>query len=306
VTILTCVIDAELSGLRLDVALSRALVEHQITRSSLQRLIAEGHVKVEGNTERSSYKVRSGQTIAVEIPEIQVTSTEPEAITLSVVYEDSDVVVIDKPQGMVVHPAPGNYSGTLVNALLHHVDDLSGIGGEQRPGIVHRLDKDTTGLLVVAKNDRSHVALQQQLAARTMKREYIAILHGNVKKENGTVKAPIGRHPQRRKEMAVVQNGRESITHYTVEERFSGYTLTSLRLQTGRTHQIRVHMAYIGHPVVGDPVYGPKKAPFTLPGQMLHARALTFIHPTSGEELRFFSSPPAIFMHLLSNLRKTR
>ena len=298
------VVTPEEAGKRLDVALALAFPE--LTRSAIQRLIEEGNVTVEGRKERSNYKVKTSQTLVLTLPAAVPSVAQPEDIPLRIMYEDSDLIVIDKSQGMVVHPAVGNYSGTLVNALLYHVDDLSGIGGEQRPGIVHRLDKDTTGLLVVAKNDKSHVTLQQQLSTRTMKREYVAILHGTVKSDKGTVEAPIARHPQRRKEMAIVKGGRLAITHYTVEERFVGYTVVGLQLETGRTHQIRVHMASIGHPVLGDPVYGPKKPPFALPGQMLHARKLGFIHPSSGEPMTFESNVPQLFIELLDKLRKKR
>lgn len=292
------------AGIRLDSTLTAVFPEH--SRSFFQRLISEGSVTVDGSTERSNYKVGSGQLLVVSLPEPIPTTNEPEDIPLTIVYEDADIIVIDKPQGMVVHPAVGNYSGTLVNALLYHVDDLSGIGGEKRPGIVHRLDKDTSGLLVVAKNDRSHVALQRQLAERTMKREYVAVVHGSFKEDKGTINAPIARHPIRRKEMAVRPEGRTAVTHYEVEERFSGFTVVCLHLETGRTHQIRVHMAHIGHPVVGDPVYGPKKAKFVLPGQALHARKLGLIHPVSGEHLTFESDIPTAFKNLLQDLRKTR
>jgi len=298
------VVAPEEAGKRLDVAL--ALVFSEFTRSAIQRLIEEGNVTIEGRKERSNYKVKLNQAMVVTLPAAVPSVAQPEDIPLCIVYEDGDLIVIDKSQGMVVHPAAGNYTGTLVNALLYHVDDLSGIGGEQRPGIVHRLDKDTTGLLVVAKNDKSHVALQQQLSTRTMKREYVALVHGALKTDTGTVDAPIARHPQRRKEMAIVKDGRLAITHYTVEERLIGYTVVCLQLETGRTHQIRVHMASIGHPVVGDAVYGPQKSPFALPGQMLHARKLGFLHPSSGERMTFESKVPQVFLELLDKLRKKR
>lgn len=298
------VVTTEGAGKRLDVALALAFPE--LTRSAIQRLIEEGNVSVEGRKERRNYKVRLSQAVVLTVPAALPSAAQPEDIPLCVVYEDSDLVVINKSQGMVVHPAAGNYTGTLVNALLYYVDDLSGIGGEQRPGIVHRLDKDTTGLLVVAKNDRSHLALQQQLSTRTMKREYVAIVHGGLKTDTGTVDAPIARHPQRRKEMAIIKGGRSAVTHYVVEERLAGYTVVCLRLETGRTHQIRVHMASLGHPVVGDAVYGPQKPPFSLPGQMLHARKLGFIHPSSGEHMTFESKIPQIFAELLDKLRKKR
>lgn len=292
------------SGLRLDIALTRLFPE--LTRSSIQRLIGEGKVTVDDKPERSNYKVRAGQTTVVTVPDAAPAHTQAEDIPLDIVYQDSDVLVIDKPQGMVVHPAAGNYTGTLVNALLHSVTDLSGVGGEQRPGIVHRLDKDTSGLLVVAKHDRAHVNLQRQLAVRTMTREYAAIVHGVVKLDAGTIDAPIARHPLRRKEMAIRREGRAAVTHYKVEERLMGFTMLSIKLETGRTHQIRVHMASIGHPVVGDPVYGPKKTPFVLPGQMLHARKLGFIHPTTGIVMQFESNLPGVFQNLWDNIRRKR
>ena len=298
------VVAADEVGKRLDVALTLAFPH--LTRSAIQRLIEDGNVIIEGRQERSNYKVKMDQAVVVKLPPAVPSVAQPEDLPLSVVYEDSDLIVIDKSQGMVVHPAAGHYTGTLVNALLYHVDDLSGIGGEQRPGIVHRLDKDTTGLLVVAKNDKSHVALQQQLSTRTMKREYVAIVHGSLKSDTGTVDAPIARHPQRRKEMAIVKDGRHAITHYIVEERLVGYTVVCLQLETGRTHQIRVHMASIGHPVVGDAVYGPQKPHFALPGQMLHARKLGFIHPSLGENMSFESEVPEVFVELLDKLRKKR
>lgn len=292
------------AGLRLDVCISAVFPE--LTRSAAQRLIAEGAVLVDGKHQKSNYRLKAGQQIEVRVPDPVPTDNLAEDIPLNVVYEDSDIIVIDKSAGMVVHPAAGNRSGTLVNALLYHVDDLAGVGGEERPGIVHRLDKDTSGLLVVAKNDKSLLFLQHQLATRTMGREYLAIVHGRFKQEAGTISAPIGRHPTRRKEMAVVSDGRPAITHYQVLEDYHLYTLLSCKLDTGRTHQIRVHMSHIGHPVVGDTVYGPRKAPFDLSRQMLHARKLTLLHPTTKETMEFLSEVPFAIAELIQRLRKKR
>ena len=228
-----------------------------------------------------------------------------EDIALNILYEDAHVLVLAKPKGLVVHPAAGHAGGTLVNALLHHCHDLSGISGEARPGIVHRLDKDTSGVLVVAKHDRAHLELSKQFKAHSVVREYIAVIHGSPTVDKGTIDAPIARHPRERKKMAITTTGkgRHAITHFQVIERFDGYTYVALRLETGRTHQIRVHLASIGHSVVGDPVYGQRKQPFTLSGQALHARLLGFVHPVDGRYLEFSSEPPAEFINLLSELR---
>jgi len=231
-------------------------------------------------------------------------NVEPEEMDLDIYYEDRDVLVVNKPKGMVVHPAPGHSSGTLVNGLMAHCKDLSGINGVLRPGIVHRLDKDTSGLLVVAKNDESHLSLASQIKNRSVKREYQALVHGNVHLDQGTIDAPIARHPIHRKRMAVVDGGRRAVTHYTVIERFGDYSLLHLQLETGRTHQIRVHLSHANHPVVGDPVYGPKHAHFGLSGQLLHAWKLTFAHPATHQTMTFEASLPRHFQIVLNKLRQ--
>ena len=243
--------------------------------------------------------------MTVTVPEVKETDILPEPIALSIVYEDADMLVVDKPQGMVVHPAAGNETGTLVNALLAYCGDtLSGINGEKRPGILHRIDKDTSGLLMVAKNDKAHQSLAAQIKAHSLTRAYLALVHGGFREDSGTIALPIGRHPHDRKKMAVTEkNARSAVTHYFVKERFSGYTLVECRLETGRTHQIRVHMSYRGHPIVGDPVYGVKKEPFSLNGQLLHAWQIGFIHPTSGKYMEFQSPLPAYFEKVLKRLR---
>jgi len=276
------------------------------SRAFVQRLIDAGLVQVDGRPAAASDKVRPGQRVTVSIPPPEPTETKPEAIPLDVVYEDEDVIVVNKPQGMVVHPAAGNRAGTLVNALLAHCPDLSGIGGKERPGIVHRLDKDTSGLLVVAKNDQAHISLAQQIQAREAVREYVAIVHGQLRADRGRIEAPIGRHPVDRKRMAVVPGGRPAITDYEVLERFPGYTYVRARLQTGRTHQIRVHMAHIGHPVVGDPVYGPRRCPWNLQGQCLHACRLGFRHPRTGQWMTFTAPLPPHMEKVLRDLRSRR
>ena len=296
----THVFSADEEGLRLDVAL--ALAFPQFTRSFLKRLIDSDRVLLDGQAQRASIKPRSGQTVEFEVPLVP-SEASPEDIPLDIVFEDEHLVVVNKPVGLVVHPAAGNREGTLVNALLFHIDDLSGVGGVERPGIVHRLDKDTSGLLVVAKNDKAHLSLSYQLARRTMTREYLAIAHGIFKQEKGVVDAPIGRHTIKRKEMAVVKNGRRAVTNYTVLEQFNRYAYCSLKLETGRTHQIRVHMSYIGHPLLGDKVYGRTDS-FNLPGQMLHAARLGFIHPVSQSALEFEAKPPQRFCEVLDILRQ--
>lgn len=292
----------EYDGARLDVFIADNLV--RLSRSQAQKLIKEGHVMVQGRSaSKAGEKVVEGKEIVVTIPDPKPLNAEPEDIPLDILYEDSDLIVVNKPQGMVVHPAPGHFSGTLVNALLHRCRDLSGINGVLRPGIVHRLDKDTSGALVVAKNDYAHVSLAAQIKQHTVLRKYIALVHGDPQKDAGTIDAPIGRHPVYRKKMAVVANGRRAVTHYRVLERLGNYSLVEARLETGRTHQVRVHMAYLGHPIVGDKVYGPRKAHFDLPGQALHARLLGFVHPRSGEYMEFIAEPPAILERLLTRLR---
>lgn len=278
------------------------------SRSLVQKLIAEGRVWVCGTQQKSSYTVRRGDVVEVELPEPARAQVEPEPIELEVVYEDQDLLVINKQKDLVVHPAPGHSAGTLVNALMHHCDDLSGVAGVRRPGIVHRLDKDTTGLLVVAKNDYAHLHLARQLKMRQMKREYQAIVRGRLRSSKGVIEAPVGRHPVDRKRMAVVppDQGRHALTRFWVMERFREYTLIRLRLSTGRTHQIRVHMAYIGHPVAGDPDYAPKSAQgeLGLTSQALHAGLLGFEHPRTGEYMEFTAPLPDEMEHALELLRQ--
>ena len=280
-TILTATPDQ--AGVRLDAFLASALPE--LTRSAAQRLIADGHVTVDGKAPAKSMKLAGGEQVAVTLPEPEEAQALPEDIPLDVVYEDDDVIVVNKPVGMVVHPAPGHSGGTLVNALLHHCGgSLSGVGGELRPGIVHRIDRDTSGLIIAAKNDFAHQALSLQLQDHSLSRIYEAVVIGNLREDRGTVDAPIGRCPSDRKKMAVVrQGGKNAVTHWEVLERFPGYTHVRCRLETGRTHQIRVHMAYMGHPLYGDTVYGAKKPAPGMTGQCLHAVGLTFRHPRTGE-----------------------
>ncbi len=290
------------SDARLDVFAAEAA---DITRSRAGALIREGCVLVNGSQQaKAGCKLRAGDRVTVRIPEAEPASIEAEDIDLDILYQDADVAVVFKPSGMVVHPAAGNERGTLVNALLKHLDNLSGIGGEIRPGIVHRIDKDTSGLLLVAKNDRAHVSLSDQIRAHSVHRAYQAIVIGNLRDDEGFVDAPIGRHPTDRKRMAVVSGGREARTNWRVLERLRGATLIEARLTTGRTHQIRVHMASIGHPVLGDPVYGPKKSPYPVAGgQLLHAFQIGFVHPVTGEEMRFTSPPEPRFLEWLEKLR---
>ncbi len=290
------------SDVRLDVFAAEAA---DITRARAGALIREGCVLVNGSQQaKAGCKLRAGDRVTVRIPEAEPASVEAEDIDLDILYQDADVAVVFKPSGMVVHPAAGNERGTLVNALLKHLDNLSGIGGEIRPGIVHRIDKDTSGLLLVAKNDRAHVSLSDQIRAHSVHRAYQAIVIGNLRDDEGFVDAPIGRHPTDRKRMAVVPGGREARTNWRVLERLRGATLIEARLTTGRTHQIRVHMASIGHPVLGDPVYGPKKSPYPVAGgQLLHAFQIGFVHPVTGEEMRFTSPPEPRFLEWLEKLR---
>ena len=277
-----------------------------VTRSRAQQLIAEGFVKVNGTAKQKNYKVKFGDRLSIHTPRPKPVETAPENIPLDIRYEDEDLLVVNKPKGMVVHPAAGHENGTLVNALLYHCGkSLSGINGELRPGIVHRIDKDTSGLLVVAKNDFAHQSLARQIKAHSFTREYEAVVYGNMKQDEGTVDAPIGRHPTHRKKMAVTdKHSRHAVTHYEVIERYNGFTHVRLHLETGRTHQIRVHMAYIGHPVAGDAVYGPKKVITALEGQCLHARLLGFDHPRSGRYVEVESELPPYFEAFLKKLNK--
>lgn len=294
------------ASLRLDKLLAAQL--DGMSRSAIQNLIADGCATAGGKVLTKSTKLSVGQIITINLPQPVELDVLPEDIPLSIVYEDSDMLVVNKPKGMVVHPAPGNYTGTLVNALLHHCgESLSGINGVLRPGIVHRIDKDTSGLLLVAKNDVAHRSLAKQIQTHSLTREYRAVVYGCFKDNAGTVDAPIGRHPVERKKMAVIPNSssaRGAITHYFVEEHLSGFTYLRLRLETGRTHQIRVHMAYIGHPVAGDPVYGPKKVITQLDGQCLHAGLVGFIHPRTGEYMEFSAELPEYFSRFLNKQRR--
>lgn len=292
------------AGARLDAFLAGKMEK---TRSSVQKLIEEENVRLNGAPAAKNDRLREGDRVEATEPPPEVLDVKPQNIPLDIVYEDQDLLVVNKPKGMVVHPAAGNPDGTLVNALLFHCgDSLSGINGVIRPGIVHRIDKDTSGLLIVAKNDRAHQSLAEQIAVHSFTRIYNAVVYGIVKEEEGTVSAPIGRHPTDRKRMAVLSSGgREAVTHYRVLERFPGFTLVECRLETGRTHQIRVHMAHIGHPVAGDPVYGPKKCITELQGQCLHARVIGFIHPATGEYLEFDSGLPPYFERFLEKLRRS-
>ena len=297
---------AEHSGIRIDRFLSEQLPEH--SRSYIQKLIKDGQVSIEGKAVKSNYKITGSEEIALLIPDQVIPDILPEDIPLDILYEDQDLIVINKPKGMVVHPAAGHYSGTLVNALMYHCkNDLSGINGVMRPGIVHRIDRNTTGSLLVCKNDFAHNAIAEQLKVHSITRRYRAIVHGNLKDDQGTVDAPIGRHPIDRKKMAIEpRNGRNAITHYRVLERFGNYTYIECQLETGRTHQIRVHMSSIHHPIVGDDVYGPAKCPFSgLQGQTLHAQVLGFIHPRTGEYMEFSAPLPEYFENLLTKLRST-
>lgn len=298
-------IDQEQQGTRIDLVLSSALPE--TSRSFLQKLITGGAVSIDGAVCKSKkQKVETGQEITIAVPEPELLEVEAEDIPLEIVYEDDDVLVVNKPKGMVVHPAAGNYSGTLVNAVMYHCgDSLSSINGVIRPGIVHRIDKDTSGLLMIAKNNNAHNNLAEQLAEHSITRVYQAIVYNNFSDDEGTIDAPIGRDPKNRLRQAVTQqNSKRAVTHYKVLERMGRFTLIEARLETGRTHQIRVHMAYIKHPLLGDFVYGPSKNQYGVQGQMLHARVLGFIHPSTGEYMEFEVEPPAEFKQVLEKMRK--
>lgn len=286
---------------RIDVYLASKFSD--VSRSYIQELIKKGSALVNCKIVKSNYKLKTGDNVAFEFPDNEKLKVDAENIPLDIVYEDRDIIVVNKPQGMVVHPAPGNYNGTLVNALLYHCHDLSGINGVLRPGIVHRIDKDTSGVIVVAKNDAAHKKLAYQLKEHSMNRVYKALVEGIIKDDEGTVDEPLGRHPVERIKIAVVKNGRRAVTHYKVIERYKNNTLIECKLETGRTHQIRVHMAYIGHPLVGDPVYGYKKQKFNLKGQMLHAQRLGFIHPRTGKYVEFNSELPAYFEKIIGILK---
>ncbi len=295
---------ADKSGERADAALARLCPE--LTRSAAQKLLESGQVTCGGKILKKNDKLTEGDELEVILPDVQEVSIEPEDIPLDVVYEDSDVIVINKPKGLVVHPAAGHWSGTLVNALMHHCkDSLSGINGELRPGIVHRIDMDTSGLLIVAKNDFSHQSLAEQLQDHSLARTYECIVVGGIKEDSGTIDAPIGRHPVDRKKMAVTEkNSKPAVTHWQVLERFSGYTRLQCKLETGRTHQIRVHLSWRNHPILGDTVYGHKKPELGLDSQCLHARELTFCHPRTGETMTVSCPLPEYFENVLKKLRK--
>lgn len=300
-------IEEEQESTRLDLVLSLNLPE--TSRSFIQKLIEDGRVKVNGRTELSKKKkVAAGDELEITIPEPTVLNVEAENIPIDIVYEDDDVLVVNKPRGMVVHPAVGNYTGTLVNAIMYHCGDrLSGINGVIRPGIVHRIDKDTSGLLMIAKNDMAHESLSAQLKEHSITRIYTALVYNNFSEDEGTVDAPIGRDPKNRLRQAVTtQNSRNAVTHYRVLERFGKYTLIEAKLETGRTHQIRVHMSYIRHPLVGDPVYGPKKQEFNTDGQLLHAGVLGFVHPGTGEYMEFRRDIPEEFIRVLNSIRNKK
>ena len=298
-------VSPEDAGVRIDKYLAEQLPD--ITRSYLQKLLKDGSVQMNGKPVKASTKTAVGAVIALTIPEPEEPEILPENIPLDILYEDSDVILINKPKNMVVHPAAGHYTGTLVNALMYHCrGDLSGINGVLRPGIVHRIDKDTTGVLIVCKNDRAHNALAEQLKEHSITRKYRAIVCGNLKEDEGTVDAPLGRHPQDRKKMAIVRSGgKRAVTHYRVLERFGNDTYIECQLETGRTHQIRVHMASLGHPLLGDEIYGRAKSPFKLEGQTLPAMVLGFSHPTTGEYMEFEAPLPEYFEKLLEKLRKS-
>ncbi|GAB4072401.1 RluA family pseudouridine synthase [Barrientosiimonas marina] len=274
-----------------------------ISRSQVQTWLADGHVHVNNGRVKAHYKCQAEDMIEWSLPETEETAIEPEAIPLSIVYEDDDLLVVNKPRGMVIHPSAGHSNGTLVNALLHHCDHLSEINGPNRPGIVHRIDKDTSGLVAVAKNDQAHINLAEQLSTKTMERQYEAVVHGVINHETGLIDAPIGRDPNDRKRMGIVETGKDAVTHFRVLARFNGFTHVSCRLETGRTHQIRVHMKYSGYPIAGDPKYGPRKTLDT-GGQVLYAKSLQFNHPRTAEPLYFDVAAPEYFQELLAQLKK--
>lgn len=296
-------VEEDEDGDRLDVYLADQFVD--MSRSYIQKIIKDKKVTVNGKVEKAKYLVKEEDKIVIEIPKPKVLEVVPQDIPIEIVYEDDDIIIVNKLQGMVVHPAPGNYEGTLVNAILYHCKgNLSSINGVIRPGIVHRIDKDTSGILMIAKNNNAHNCLAEQLKDHSITREYEFICHGVFKEDNVTVDRPIGRNPKDRLKMAIVPNGKRAVTHFEVIERFNGYTHVRARLETGRTHQIRVHAMSINHPLVGDPVYGPKNSKIKLNGQALHAKKLGFIHPTTKEYVEFDSELPDYFQKLLEKLRK--
>ncbi|ARK22654.1 RluA family pseudouridine synthase [Sporosarcina ureae] len=294
------VITEELTGNRIDKAL--ATLQPDWSRTQIQQWVKDEHVKVNDSSVKPNYKVKTDDKIALEQPDVEEYDVEAENLNLEIVYEDQDVLVVNKPVGMVVHPSAGHVSGTLVNGLMYQVKDLSGINGIMRPGIVHRIDKDTSGLLMVAKNDKAHVSLVNQLVDKSVNRVYTALVHGHIPHDNGTIDAPIGRDKRDRQRMAVVDDGKHAVTHFKVLERFGDYTLVECRLETGRTHQIRVHMKYIGYPLVGDPKYGQRKT-IDFGGQVLHAGTVGFDHPETGEYMEFTAPLPENYKQLLNELR---
>lgn len=296
----TVTAEAEDAGTRADVFLAAKL---GVSRSNMQKLLEDGRVKRGEKIIKANYKVRAGEMFVVDIPEPEPIEAVPENIPLDIIYEDDDVVVLNKARGMVVHPAPGNYTGTLVNALLYHCSNLSGINSAIRPGIVHRLDKDTSGIMIVAKNDVAHISLSQQIQSKTAVRTYLAVVRGNIKTDSGTIETQIARDKTDRKKMAVVkEGGRDAITDYEVLERFGKYTIVRCKLRTGRTHQIRVHMEYLGYPLVGDPKYSPMKTPFGIKGQALHSHTLEFTHPRTGERMKFEAPLPEDMHKIITRL----
>lgn len=296
----TVTAEAEDAGTRADVFLAAKL---GVSRSNMQKLLEDGRVKRSEKIIKANYKVRAGEIFVVDIPEPEPIDAVPENIPLDIIYEDDDVAVINKARGMVVHPAPGNYTGTLVNALLHHCSNLSGINSAIRPGIVHRLDKDTSGIMIVAKNDAAHISLSQQIQSKTAVRTYLAVVRGNIKTDSGTIETQIARDKNDRKKMTVVkEGGRDAVTDYEVIERFGKYTLVCCKLRTGRTHQIRVHMEYLGYPLVGDPKYSPMKTPFGIKGQALHSYTLEFTHPRTGERMKFEAPLPEDMHKIITRL----
>lgn len=295
-------VEEELEGERLDAFLADMMAE--LSRTAIKELITSGQVWVDGQIRKPSYRLKEGEEVLINLPEARPVSIEPQNLPLEIIYQDQDIAVVNKPKGMVVHPAHGNWDQTMVNALLYHIKDLSGINGQLRPGIVHRLDKDTSGVMVVAKHDQAHRSLAEQIKEHSMKREYQALVHGIIKENLGTIEAPIGRSRTDRKKMAVTKDGKPAISRYRVLERFHNYSLVQVSLLTGRTHQIRVHFSYIKHPVVGDPVYGPAKQHLELDSQALHACILGFRHPRTDEYMEFSSPLPPVIKEALLKLTK--
>jgi 23S rRNA pseudouridine1911/1915/1917 synthase len=295
-------VEEDLEGERLDAFLAETVAD--LSRTAVKELITNGQVLVDGKSRKPSYRIKEGEEILITLPEARQVAIVPQDLPLEIIYQDQDIAVVNKPKGMVVHPAHGNWDGTMVNALLYHIKDLSGINGEIRPGIVHRLDKDTSGVMVVAKNDQAHRNLAEQIKEHTIKREYQALVHGMIKENLGSIEAPIGRSRTDRKKMAVIADGKLALSRYRVLERFQNYTLVQVTLLTGRTHQIRVHFSYIKHPVVGDPVYGPAKHHLGMESQALHAFRLGFDHPRTGEYMEFTSELPVVFKQALQKLTK--